>query len=356
MRALIVTAGLLVVAGTAAAASAQPATVRHSPSPVEAVAQDGGLLAWLSGDGSKCNVVHVSGRGTNELLPRPATGSMTCHWDLSAGAQQLAIAAGSAEALWTLHESGSVPFDYVMSAQVGGKEVQVDRLAHDSDGTGWWLGGLAGGGKTLAYSSVEVEYVDKLGCASGGSCKKKIAGGAIQFVSAGHATPLANSLPALDLAVSDGRIAYVPATAVAKNGTPVPSSSANVQVADIAKGTFVQAKPVGVPLAVALASRVLAVLTRGARNTRLTWYDPATGTKQGGIAVSGKTSPELAANNAVVVYRVGRVLRVLVVATGRTHVLASVAGAPVGLSLYRSRLVWAENRRASGDIRSLTVG
>ena len=44
------------------------------------------------------------------------------------------------------------------------------------------IGGIlyAIGGTTLAYSRVDVEYVDPLACASGGSCAKEIADGGIE--------------------------------------------------------------------------------------------------------------------------------------------------------------------------------
>ena len=357
VRALIVIAGFLALTGIAAAATATPTptTIERTSAPVEALAQDGGQLAWLAGDGNKCNTVHMSNGVTTSVIPQPPNG-MTCHWDMSGGGEQLAIAAGASAALWTLHQRGS---DFVMTAQVGGEEVQVDRLAHQSNGTGWWLGGTTGKGTSLAYSSVDVEYVDPLACASGGSCKRKIAGGGIEVVAAGQKTPLPNSVPALDLAVSNGRIAYIPATTVTKKGAPASSSTAPVLVEDISSGAVIsEANPVGVPIAIGLSSHVLAVLSRGtsgARSLRLTWYDPSTGQKLGEVAVSGDTAPELAVNDQVIVFRFVRKLRALVVATGRVRSLGKTAPVHLGLSLDGNRLVWAENGRKSGRIRALSV-
>ena len=351
MRALIVTAGLLAFAGVAAAAVPQATTIEHTPAPVEALAQNGGLLAWLAGDGTRCNTVHLTDGVNTYVLPRPTTGTMTCHWDLSRGAEQLAIAANASAALWTLHERGS---DFVMTAEVGGRETKVDRLLH-RNGTGWWLGGTTGGGTTLAYSSVDVEYIDPLGCASGGSCKKKVAGGEINLVTAGEKTPLPDSRPALGLALENDRIAYIEATAVS-GGRPLSTASTVVRVADVSNGSVIsQANPVGVPLAVGLAPHVLAVLSRGLRNMRLTWYDPATGQRLGGIAVSALTAPELAVDDQVIVYRFGRALRALVLATRHVRALGKTAPAYLGLSLDQGRLVWAENRLLSGRIRALSM-
>jgi len=296
----------------------------------------------------------MSGSGNTYVVPQPPNLSMTCHWDMSTGGEQLAIARGASAALWTLHKRGS---NFVMTAQIAGKEIKVDRLAHQSNGTGWWLGGITGGGTTLAYSSVDVEYVDPIGCGSGGSCKKKIAGGGINLVTpAGQKTSLPNTGPALGLAVSNGRIAYIPATTVVK-GAPASSPTVPLPVQDVSNGTVVsRASPVGVPFVVALAPHVLAVLSRRAGNPRLTWYDPATGRKLGGIAVPLLTAPELAVNDQVIVFRFGRALRALVLATRHVRSLGKTALDYLGLSLDQGRLVWAENRRASGRIRALSVG
>lgn len=352
MRVLLATAAFFALAGLASAAAPQPTTIVHTPAPVKALAQDGGLLAWLGGDGKKCNSVHVTGNGNPFVLPQPPNAGMTCHWALSTGTVHLALAAGASAALWTLHESRT---DFVMTAQAGGKEIEVDRLAH-ADSTGWWLGGITGGGSTLAYSAVDVEYVDPLACGSGGSCKKKIAGGGIDLVSAGQKTVLPKAAPALGIAVSNGRLAYIRATTVAKNGSPAASVGATVPVVDVSNGTIVsQAKPVGVPLAIALSSHVLAILSRNVHFLRLSWYDPATGRKLGGIAVPVQTAPTLAVNDQNVIFRFGRNLRALVLAKRHVHPLATTAWNYLGLSLDNGRLVWAENHKTSGEIRALST-
>ena len=351
LRALLVIVGLLALAGIASAATPTPTTIEKIPGHVAALAQDGGLLAWLSGDGTHCNTIHLTGDGNTYVLPQPPSGSMTCHWDLSHGTEQLAVAAGASAALWTLHQRGS---DFVLTAQVGGDEIRVDRLAHQSNGAGWWLGGTTGEGTTLAYSAIDVDYIDPLACASGGSCKKKIADGGISLVSDGQTSPLPNSDPAIDLAANNGRIAYVPATAVVK-GTPASSPSAAVRVVDVPSGTVISvANPVGVPLAVGLAPHVLAVLSRAAR-IRLTWYDPTTGQKLGGIAVPDTTAPEIGVDDQVIAYRYGRVQRTLVLATRHVRALGQTAPAFLGLSLDEGRLVWAENGSSSGRIRALSL-
>ena len=354
VRVLIATVGLLAVAGAAVAATSQPQTMRRSPGPVDAITQDGRAVAWLAAGGSKCNVVHVLTPKGSETMPQPSNGSMTCHWNL-AGRSLLAYAAHSSAALWSLHENGSVPFDYVLTAHTHSHEQMIERLAHASDGTGWWLGGIAGAGTILAYSKVDVEYVDKLACLSGGSCKKKIAGGAIYTVSGGQATVLPGSVPALDLAATANRIAYVPATTTAKkSGAPAPNRTAAVAVVDAKTGSIVsQAQPDGLPLAIALSPRVLAVLTRDGRRDRVSWYAAASGEKLGSSTVPRGAAPQLAASDRMVVYRVGRLLRGVVLSSAHVRKLVRTAPNPVGPSLLRSRLVWAENTAKDARIREL---
>jgi hypothetical protein len=360
VRALLATAGLLVLAGAAAAAPPTGHTLRKSSSgPIEAIAQDGSSVAWLT-SGSKtrtCDAVHVLTAGKpDRSLPQPDPSSMTCNWVLSDGVPQLALATGTSIGMWTLHESGPAPFDYVVAAPIGGPEKQIDRLAHAGDGTGKWLGGVAGAGRTLAYSWDDVEYVDKLACLSGGSCKMKVADGGIKLVSRTAVTALPKAAPALQLAASAGRIAYIPATTV-KAGRPSPSANNFVYVVDAASGAVLGHPPVhGIPAAIALSPHVLAVLTQRGPHDRISWFSASDGTKLGSVLVSARAVPvELAASDLLIVYRVGRTLYGVPTATGRIRVLANTGLNYLGLSLRNGLLVWAENHGATGKLRALAA-
>ena len=335
-------------------------TIHSGHDRVAAVTQDGQLLAWLDASASGCNSVHVLGvRGATLSAPKPAAASMTCRWDVGDGRSQLALAAGASAALWTLHEGGGAPLDFVMTASLDGPEVRVDKLAHESDGTGLWLGGIAGAGQTLAYSVADVEYVDQLACLSGGSCKRRIAGGGIHVVANGQQRLLPGSHPALELAASGGRIAYVQAAAARMSPplAPIPAADVPVRVVDATSGAAVSSvRPLGVPLAIALSPGVLAVLSRSNRLEVVTWYDAASGTKLGSEQVSPEAAPELAASGRAVVYRVGRILRAISVATGRIRTVARTAVTPLGFTLAGSRLAWAENGGATSRIRAVSVG
>lgn len=356
---LLATAGLLVLAGAAAAAPPTGHTLRKSPSgPIEAIAQDGGNVAWLTSGGVKtCDAVHVLAPGKpDRSLPQPSSGSMTCRWDLADGVPQLAFASGISTALWTLHESGPAPFDYVVSASVGGAEKQLARLAHAGDGTGKWLGGVAGAGKTLAFSWDDVEYVDKLACLSGGSCKMKVADGGIKLVSHSGVTALPNAVPALQLAASSGRIAYIPAT-IAKAGRPLASANNVIYLVDATTGNLIGHPLVhGIPAAIALSPHVLAVLTQRGPHDRISWFSTTDTSKIGSVLVSQRAVPvELAASDQLIVYRVGRTLYGVSTATGHIRALASTGLNYLGLTLKNGLLVWAENHSATGKLRGLSA-
>ena len=358
MRALLATAGLLVLAGAAAAAPPAGHTLRKSPTgPIEAIAQDGGLVAWFTSGSKTCDEVHVlTPDKPDRSLPQPSSGSMTCRWDLTDGQPQLALAARASMGMWTLHESGPQPFDFVVAAPIGGPEKQIARLAHAGDGTGKWLGGIAGGGRTLAYSWDDVEYIDKLACLSGGSCKMKVADGGIYLVSRSAVTALPKAVPALQLAASAGRIAYIPATTV-KAGRPSPSANNFVYVVDAVSGAVLGHPSVhGIPAAIALSPHVLAVLTQSGPHDRISWFSADDGTKLGSALVSERAVPvELAASDQLIAYRVGRTLFGISTATGHIRVLATTGLNYLGLSLRNGLLVWAENHGSTAKLRALAA-
>lgn len=358
MRALLATAGLLVLAGSAAAGVPTAHTLRKSANgPIAAVAQDGSSVAWLSSNTKACDAIHVLAPGTpDQVFPQPSSSSTTCHWDLTDGQPQLAVAARMSMALWTLHESGPAPFDYVMTAPFGGAEREIDRLAHASDGTGEWLGGVAGSGMTLAYSWADDEYVDKLACLSGGSCKRKVADGGIRIVTPAGVRNLPNTQPALQLAAAAGRIAYIPATRVPANRPGASTNSPIYVVGHVSGDPVSQASVRGVPAAIALSTHVLAVLTQRGPRDRISWFSAATGTPLGSVLVSARAATQIAASDQTIAYRVYRRMYGISTATGHIRPLGTTAQDTVGPTVGKGQLVWAENRGSGGRLRALPVG
>ncbi|HEY3461937.1 MAG TPA: hypothetical protein VGK62_00610 [Gaiellaceae bacterium] len=363
MRALLATAGLLVLAGSALAGRPTAHTLRKSAGgPIEAIAQDNNLAAWFASGTRPCNEVHVMSPGKKDRsVPPPSSDSMTCNWDITGGQSQLAIAGRMSTALWTLHETGPSSFDQVVAASFGGPERQLERFTHATNGIGDWLGGVAGAGKTLAYSWIDVEYVDPVACLSGASCKEKLADGGIRVVERQGTkytySPLPGAKPALQVAAAAGRIAYVPALTV-KSGRPSANTNSPIYIVDADNGDPVgQAFVRGIPIAIALSSRVLAVLTtQDGPYDRISWFSATDGTRLGSTLVSALAAPQLAANKRAIVYRVGHVLRDVSTRNGRIRKLAQTGQNWVGLSLAHNRLIWAENHNHTGRLRTLTVG
>jgi hypothetical protein len=359
VRFLLASAGLLVLAGSAIAGRPTAHTLRKNRGgPIAAIAQNNGMAAWLASGAKSCNSVRILSPAKHDRsLPQPPSDGLTCGWTLSEGVSQLAVASRMSTALWTLHENGPQPFDWVMAASFGGPERRLQRLAHASDGTGLWLGGVAGAGRTLAYSWDDVEYVDPDACLSGGSCKQKIADGGIRIVTRTDVSTLPGAEPALQLAAAAGRIAYVPATVV-KGRRPDVSLDNTLRIVDAATGDVLgQPFVKGIPIAIALSPRVLAILTtQGAAHDRISWFSATDGTKLGNVVVAPFAAPQLAASDRLIVYRAGRVLRGISTRTGRDVKLATTALTTLGLSLARGRLIWAENHNRTGRLRALALG
>jgi hypothetical protein len=363
VRFLLATAGFLLLVGSAVAGRPTAHTLRKSASgPIVAIAQNNDVAAWLTySTKGPCNLVHILSPGKRDrTLPQPSSSSKTCHWTLTDGQPQLAVASNMSTALWSLHESGPQPVDYVVAASMGGPERPIETLRHASDGTGEWLGGVAGAGKTLAYSWDDVEYVNPTACLSGGSCKQKIADGGIRILTRTGDTlgdaPLPGAQPGLQLAAAGGRIAYIPATIV-KSGRPAATTNGSLPIVDATTGS-VLGQPVvhGIPIAIALSPNVLAVLTASGPHDRISWFSATDGTKLGSALVSSLAAPQLAASDQLIVYRVGRYLRDISTRTGRSASLVKTGLTSLGLSLAHGRLIWAENHNQTGRLRALTVG
>ena len=364
MRAFLAIAGLLVLAGSALAGRPTAHTLRKSPGgPIAAIAEDNNVAAWLTPFSSRsCAQVHVLSPGRKDrTVPQPSSDSMTCRWDVTGGQSQLAIAGRMSSALWTLRGVGPSPFDFVLAASFGGPERLLTRLAHATDGTGEWLGGIAGAGRVLAYSWVDAEYVNPEACLSGeGTCKQKIADGGIRVVTRQGtkytSTPLPGAEPALQLAAAAGRIAYIPATIVHGN-RPAATTNATLPIVDATTGqVLAEPKVHGIPQAIALSSHVLAVLTGPGDHDRISWFSATDGTKLGSVLVSPAAAPQLAANDRIIVYHVGRRLRDVFTRNGRIGLLANTGLNTVGPALAHNRLIWAENHNGTGRLRALTTG
>jgi hypothetical protein len=112
----------------------------------------------------------------------------------------------------------------------------------------------------------------------------------------------------------------------------------------------------GVPAAIALTPRVLAVLTQRGPQDRISWFSPTDGTKLGDVVVSRRALPELTASDQLILYQVDRTVFGVSTAAGSVRLIAKTGPDSVGLSLANNRLVWAENHDSTGRLRALAVG
>jgi hypothetical protein len=370
MRVLLAAAVSLATAAVSAAGAAGPHAVNlvsMDSGTISAFAQDGPLIAWFTPDPKHCNTVHVRSlaNGLHAELPKQAGArNVTCRWAVGQSPVSLAVAAKTSDVLWTLRASSPLEFDYLVGAGTGGAgdehERRFQELAHTNRGAGLWFGGVVGNGTTLAYGVTSVDYEDEAGCLAGTApCAMKIAGGGVYRV-VGRQPPklIPGTSPAVAVAASDGRIAYVETGAITKEGKPVAGADATIEVVDALSGRVASSiRPVGTPIAIALAPHVLATLEKTHLGLRLAWYALASSsrTATGSVPVAVATTPALTASDQLVVFHVGRSIRAVEIATGRVRSLVTAGAPPLGLSIEGSRLAWAENRKHGARIRAYYV-
>ena len=267
-----VLAALVLAAGVhSAAAPSRPQTLYLSPphQQIAAFAQDGSYVAWLAPSRTGCNVVHVlalANGGQIRLPDESATArNVTCRWEVVQPVG-LALASEADDVLWTLREPAPLPFDYVLGAGfTDPQERRFGEIAHGNNGTGLWLGGIAGDGKTLVYAVSSVAYVDQVACLAGGSCRRKLIGGGIHKIVGRDDRLVPGTSATLAIAVSGDRIADVQAAGVGKDGDPIASARLPIEIRDAGTGkVLTRVVPRGVPDAVALSPAVLATLERSA--------------------------------------------------------------------------------------------
>ena len=365
MRSLLAAAlGLVAAVTPTAAAGPRMETLYARPDggTISAFAQDGSLISWFAPREGPCNRVHVVSLVNPLKVTLPLQGgvrNVTCRWN-AIQPIWLALAGSASRVLWTLREDLPLPFDYLVGAGPGARTDRTERryqeIAHTTAGAGLWLGGIAGDGSTLVYGVTSVDYEDEAGCLAGtGSCAMEKAGGGV-FRVIGRQVPklIEGTDAAVAVAASGSTVAYVPAATVAKDGRPSAGADLPIEVVDAGTGASIASvQPQGTPLAIALSQHVLASLELTPDGLRLAWYDSATGSSAGSVPVPDGSSPEVTPHDRMVVYRVGRSVHSVDLATSRDTMLVKTAATPIGLSLEGNRLAWAENGKGGGKIRAL---
>lgn len=357
---LAAAAALAAVLTHSSSAAPRPQTVwSHAHASIAAFAQDGPYVAWFSPSAHGCNTVHLRSlsNGLEVQLPSQKGRNVTCHFSRALG-ESVGLALAGTHALWTLPQRTPLPLDYLLGAGVGDTvERRFQEVAHTPRGVGQWLGGVAGSGDTLTYAVTTVDYEDEAGCLAGtGTCTLVKSGGGVYRVHGRIPVHVPGTEPAVAVATSGSAIAYVPTNGISKNGRPRAGADLPVTIVDANTGQQLAAVvPQGVPSAIALSARVLATLERTPLGLRLAWYRSTTGQPLGSVPVPRTTATTLALNDRLIVFRVGRSIRTVDVASHSVRTLMQATTKPVGLSLEGNWLRWAENIGSSARIRALYV-
>lgn len=360
---------MVVAVAALAAVLAQPAAATQTPQTlwtpantvIAAFAQDGQDIAWVGSHPTGCNTVHLQSLQfpVGYDLPSQNTQNVTCHFTWSKR-QPVELALAGGHALWSLPQDSPLSLDYLLGAGLEQEERTERRfleVTHNARGVGQWLGGVAGRGDTLAYAVTSVDWDDEAGCLAGtGPCTLTKTGGGVFVVRGRLPKQVPHTHAAVEIATAGGDIAYVPTGRLQKDGRPRPTADVPIAIVDAVSGQHVASVvPQGVPLAIAMSSQVLATLERTPIGLRLAWYDATTGHARGSIPVPKRTSAWLTASDQLIVFRVGRSIRGVSVASHRSRLLTTAAATPIGLSLDGGRLAWAEDLKGGSRIRAIYV-
>lgn len=359
MRVLLAAAVSLVAVAAPAAGATPKTLVSLSGTTIVGFAQNGPFYAWFVKGGRRCNTIHIRSliNPLSAVVPNVDAHNVTCTWQIGNNPIPLAIDT-NANTLWTLSESTPLQYDYLIGAgalPANKSERRLQQLAHTSKGAGLWLGGIAGSGNTLAYAVTSVDYKDEAGCLAGtDTCDMMIVSGGVYRLDGWH-PKLVYDRAAIALAASQNTIAIVPTDSVTKNGQPVAGADLPIIVVNAKTGAQISSfSPQGTPVAIALSAHVLATIERTPIGTRIAWYNPLTGSAIGSAPVATAAAPELTVSDKYVVFRIGRSIRSIDIATGQIRTLARAAATPIGLSLVGTRLAWAEDlKNGTARVRAL---
>jgi dipeptidyl aminopeptidase/acylaminoacyl peptidase len=111
-------------------------------------------------------------------------------------------------------------------------------------------------------------------------------------------------------------------------------------------------RPGGRVLELALSPQFAAVLVGQGQTRRIALFDPNSGAAAGAVRVpSGSRRISIAAHT--VVFDTGRTIWALDAASRQRRILATASSAPIGLSIERRRVAWAESGKQRSRIRAI---
>ena len=209
---------------------------------------------------------------------------MTCHWALSSGTEHLAIAGRRVRRAL---DAARAPLRF-RHDRAGRRQGDRGRPARARQTAR--AGGSAASRAEEPRSrtpSVDVEYVDPLALRLGWIVQEEDRRRRDRPRHGGpeDVAPQRRRLRSVSRS-ANGRIAYIRATTVAKDGSPASSASATVPVwtSRTARSSVRRSRSASRSRSVSRPT-CSPILSRNVHCLRLSWYDPATGHKLGGIGV-----------------------------------------------------------------------
>jgi hypothetical protein len=341
-RLLVVVAVVLTAAGPVSGGGVgaqNPRPVAAFKHPLYAVAQDGARIAWAVGP---C--------GSVTIREGAAARMYGFHGDLCSGGTvgfgRLAL--GGPRAVWWTWWAGNDTHQVLETGVLGGRKRQGDETQFDC--TGYRYTGLAADGATVLYAEVETESPsDEDPC--GVPVTKT---GGVHWAATGN--KIGDVPAAVAIAVSGPLLAVIPLDPNRLDYRVRGAVDGPVNVYDLRRSTLrTSVAPTGRAVALAVSDRILAVLVKSEKTTRIERFDIQSQTRLGSTTVPNTTVAALSLAGTRVVYRTGRMIWVLDGISGRRVTVAAASASPIGLSIEGNRLLWGENVRGRGRIMSLQL-
>jgi hypothetical protein len=310
--------GALATALVAGFDEAAASTLIRTPHPIAHLAQDGRRVAWALACGGEVQI-HNLRTGETRTVSK-----LHCGDDGVPFVDGLAL--GGRRALWR------ALFDFPCANFIGKVYTATPSSAQRRFETHTFCATFMadGDGGTLIYSRT-----DPFGFGDGHTYR---------VTKSGKRMRLPGVAPTRRLAASEGRLALLPL-----------GGGNSVEIRDGTTGALLSSfTPTDKVRSLALGATRAAVLLRDAVGARrIEWYD-LNGTLLGSANVRDDARG-LDMAGPRVVYRTGRIIRLLDIRSEEQTVVARPARKPIDLSIERRRVAWAQNKAGEGRIKRVIV-
>jgi hypothetical protein len=366
---LLLVLSLSAGAGIAPAAKAKPVkprTLVTAKGLIHGFAQDGKAIAWLAGPFQHPWSVYV--RGPNARKTWVVGKADESAYEIPGRVITLPMALAGTRALWTTFTGGAGwVYTDVATGAPGMRQVFVNEYQIWSPGPNESpVPGVGGDGATLAYGAVLEDCPTLTPIPR--DCPELYSrpGSGVVVVAHAYNPPAIGGIPPpVMLALSQGRVAVVPAASPRPNDGygPRPVANGPVGVYDLSGRLLSTVHPIGTVRDVALAWPTLSVIVERSDGTKaLERYD-ARASKGTFLAPARRISAaatDLAASEVGTVFRVGSRIYFrhdrLRFNSEIPRSICQANSTPIGLSVEGHRIAWAVNVKGHGRVVALTLG